>query len=89
MTELSPEDALSIAKENEPLAASGIDGQEPQGFSAGDAVVVSPDVDGGEQPVGGSLVMASADTITVRRDDPEVGAIHVHFPRAGYRIGEA
>jgi len=30
--------------------------------------------------------MASAETVILRRDDPDVGVIHVHFPRAGYRI---
>jgi len=56
MTELSPEDAISIAKDSEPSDVSGVDAQEPQGFSAGDSVVISPDVDGGEQPVEGSAV---------------------------------
>ena len=89
MSELSPEDAIAIAKDSEPQAVSGIDSQEPQGFKAGDAVIISPDVDGGEQPVEGSLVMASAETVTLRRDNPDVGTVQVHFPRAGYRISAA
>jgi len=89
MTELSPEDAISIAKESEPLTLSGVDAHEPQGFVVGETVVVSPDVNGGEQPVEGALTMANAETITVHRKDPDVGAIQVHFPRAGYRIERA
>lgn len=85
MTELSAEDAIAIAANTEPEALSGIDSQEPQGFRAGDVVVVSPDVDGGEQPVEGEVVRATAETLTLRRTDPDVGPIQVHFPRAGYR----
>ena len=32
----------------------------------------------------GELVHATRDTIAIRRDDPEVGRVHVHFPRLGY-----
>jgi glutathione S-transferase len=49
-------------------------------------VTVSPDLDGGEQPVHGEVVFATSDTISLLRKDPDVGNIGVHFPRAGYRV---
>ena len=52
----------------------------------GQEVVVSPDVDGGEQPVAGAIEFANAETLVLRRVEPEIGAICVHFPRAGYRV---
>jgi glutathione S-transferase len=49
-------------------------------------VAVSPDVDGGEQPVAGTVVAVSCDTITLHRSEPETGNLNVHFPRAGYLV---
>ena len=37
-------------------------------------------------PVEGELVHATRETIAIRRDDPEVGRVHVHFPRLGYAV---
>ena len=50
------------------------------------AVTVSPDVDGGEQPVEGTVRSANAETIVIDRASQEVGEVSVHFPRAGYRV---
>jgi hypothetical protein len=33
----------------------------------------------------GTVVQATADEITIRREDPALGEIAVHFPRSGYR----
>ncbi len=86
MTEMSAEDAVARAKAHEPIASKTADPNDPQGLTPGMKVTVSPDLDGGEQPVEGSVVSATVDTITLGRSDPEVGNIHVHFPRAGYRV---
>jgi len=86
MSEMSPESAIKRAAECEPIAPLGIDENDPQGLKKGMAVTVSPDVDGGEQPVEGTVVAASSKTITIHRTDAEAGNLHVHFPRAGYRI---
>ena len=59
---------------------------EPQGLKPGMRVVVSPDLDGGEQPVEGEVVASDCDRIAVRRVDADAGQICVHFPRAGYRV---
>ena len=86
MTIMSPEDAILQAKKNEPLSAHVADVRDPQGLKPGMQVIVHPDLDGGEQPVAGQVVIADCDTIAVHRTEPEVGNIHVHFPRAGYRV---
>ena len=86
VTEMSPEDAIIEAQKNEPIARKVMDARDPQGLRPGMRVIVHPDVDGGEQPVGGEVVAADSDLISVRRIEPNVGNICVHFPRAGYRV---
>lgn len=86
MSEMSPEDAIQRAAECSPVQVDTVDTNDPQGFEIGQSVVVSPDVDGGEQPVEGTLAAISYDTVTVARNEPDVGDLQVHFPRAGYKI---
>ena len=89
MTDMSAEDAIASAKANDPLPLDATDPLDPQGLAPGMNVTVSPDLDGGEQPVDGTLVGATVDTITVERSESDVGTVHVHFPRAGYRVDVA
>lgn len=77
-------EALEIAKSAQPASAS-IDAKDPGGLKAGQKVSVTPD-DTGRVPVSGELVGLSADRISVARNDPRVGDIVVHFPRAGFVI---
>ena len=57
----------------------------PQGLSVGQPVTVQPDVNGGEQPVAGTLRYADAETVVIERSAEGVGNVCVHFPRSGYR----
>lgn len=86
MSEMSPEDAILRATECEPITSPATDPLDPQGLVPGMRVTVSPDLDGGEQPVEGEIVTANCDTATILRRDPDVGNVGVHFPRAGYRV---
>jgi hypothetical protein len=52
-------------------------------------VIVFPDLDGGEQPVEGEVVVADCNTIAVLRLEPELGNICVHFPWVGYQVETA
>ncbi len=85
-SEMSAEDAIARARACEPVPMSGIDEHDPQGLKPGMQVTVEPDVDGGEQPVVGTLVSSDANSVTIRHLDAEAGDLHVHFPRAGYRV---
>lgn len=87
MTEMSAQEATQRANECEPVAVVARDDPfDPQGIKVGMQVTVSPDLDGGEQPVAGKVVFASCDTISVHRTEADVGNINVHFPRVGYRV---
>ena len=85
---MTPEDAIDRAREQTPVTEPRVAPNEPQGLKVGMKVSVSPDVDGGEQPVEGSVVFADAETIAVERTDDDLGRLCVHFPRAGYRVSQ-
>ena len=42
--------------------------------------------DYGRDPIKGTLVASSARSIAIRRSDPAVGEVVVHFPRAGFWV---
>ncbi len=87
-TDVSPADALAAAQQAEPAPPAGVEAGEPNGLAAGAAVTVTPD-DYAFDPVAGTLVAASADEVAIRRQDPALGAVVVHFPRFGFRIARA
>ena len=82
-TELSSTEALTIARDAQPEPSGlsgGTDGLEP-----GETVTVTPD-DTGRDPVRGELVAADSRTIIIRRTTPELGTLHLHFPRSGFDL---
>lgn len=83
---LTAEDALSCARDALPYSDVGVAPNDPQGLEVGCPVTVHPDVDGGEQPVEGTVRFADANTIVVERITSDLGHVCVHFPRQGYRI---
>ena len=83
---MSAEVAIARAKFLEPASDVGVAPNDPQALQVGTLVTVSPDLDGGEQPVHGKVRYANADTIGIERTTDEVGTMCVHFPRAGYRV---
>jgi hypothetical protein len=58
---------------------------QPEDPPPGTRVRVRAD-DYGRDPVEGELVFIDGGEIAVRRDDPRVGAVVVHFPRLGYDL---
>jgi len=88
-SDMQPEAAISRAREHEPITTAQTDPLDPQGLCHGMNVTVTPDVNGGEQPVVGTLVRSDIDTVVLRRQHEGVGNIDVHFPRMGYRVNVA
>jgi len=82
--DMPPAEALDVAASGTPAAPDfpAEDG-EAFGLLPGRRVSVTPD-DTGRDPVVGTLVAAGAEEIVLRRTDPRVGEVNVHFPRAGY-----
>ncbi|HYW92495.1 MAG TPA: glutathione S-transferase family protein [Gammaproteobacteria bacterium] len=80
--ELSSLEALRVAREVSPEPPSGA---FSCGFRPGERVNVMPD-DYGRDPVSGELVSCSFHEVAIRREDPRVGEVVVHFPRAGFVV---
>lgn len=78
-------EALAIARESEPTDVAGGERATVEGLALGDMVTITAD-DYGVEESRGTVVRLASDEITIRRQDPALGAIAVHFPRAGYRI---
>jgi glutathione S-transferase len=87
-SEMSAARALEIAKAAMPGTSPAADASDPTGRKPGLKVTVTPD-DYGKDPVAGELVRSSAQEIVIKRTDPQVGDIHVHFPRAGFVVAQA
>lgn len=84
--EMAPETAIKIAAEANSTTQTADDPFDPQGLAPGMRVTISPDLDGGEQPVDGTVKALSASNIAVDREDPDIGIVCVHFPRIGYKV---
>lgn len=78
-------EALAVAKAASPAPGLKHDVGDPLGLEPGAAIVVMAD-DYGRDPVAGRLVAATPRGVTLSREDPAVGIVHVHFPRAGYFV---
>ncbi len=82
-TELSAEAAIEIARNATPSTTQQADGNDPNGRRPGDRVQVFPEAYG-RDPVVGEIVSSNAYEIAIRREDPRVGEVVVHFPREGF-----
>jgi hypothetical protein len=87
-TPMEADEALAIAKAARPETPEQADPGDPIGRKPGDRVTILPD-DYAFDPIAGEIVALSGEEIAIRREDPEVGGVVVHFPRIGYRIAPA
>jgi hypothetical protein len=85
---MSSQEALAVAKAATPLAEERADANDPYGRKTGMRVQVTPD-DSGRDPVVGELLSLSTYEVVIKRSDPQVGEVAVHFPRAGFIIQPA
>ena len=80
--------ALDAARDATSIASVIPDPRDPIGRKPGETVTVTPD-DTGRDPVVGELVASGVHEIVIRRSDPAVGEVCVHFPRAGFVVMSA
>jgi glutathione S-transferase len=81
--DVSGAQALQIAKDAQP--ASDVSAHASGTLQPGTPVVVAAD-EPVKTPIEGILVHLSADEIAIRRSDPAVGDVVVHFPAIGYGV---
>lgn len=82
---MSGADALAAARDAEPADLAG-DSVTVDGWGVGDTVSIVAD-DYGQETTVGKVARIRRNDVTVVREDPGVGTVAVHYPRAGYRIG--
>lgn len=87
-TPLEAGEALAIAKAAQPTTKEAVDANDPVGRKPGQSVTVTAD-DTGRDPVTGVLVASSPSEIVIRRRDPAIGDVDLHFPRAGFVVAPA
>ena len=84
-SEMTPAEALQVAKAATPAPRADHDSADPLGLSPGAPVRVMAD-DYGRDPIDGALVAANPGRVVIAREDPTLGPLQVHFPRAGYIV---
>lgn len=83
-TEINAEATLNIAKNAEPRAISE---EEKQDDIVGKTVSIAP-ADYAQDETIGVLVGSSVNKWIIARSCPEIGTVHVHFPKVGFSIVE-
>ena len=87
-TPMDSKEALAIAKAATSDAQPATDDADPRGLKSGDKVTVAAD-DYGRDPITGEIVFSNRHEIAIRRNDPAIGDVVVHFPRAGFVVAMA
>jgi glutathione S-transferase len=85
---MTSQEALDVARGATSIAKASADREDPISRQPGQMVSVTPD-DTGRDPVVGELITSGVDQIVIRRSDPAVGEVCVHFPRAGFLVAAA
>ena len=83
--EMTPAEALEVARASDPAPYADHDPADPLRLAPGAPVRVMAD-DYGREPIDGTLVAANAQRVVLAREDPQLGRLQVHFPRAGYVV---
>jgi glutathione S-transferase len=78
-------EALAIATAASPAATPATYAADPHGLTPGQTIGISSD-DLPSDVFRGEVIASGPDEIVIRRDDPALGALAIHFPRAGYLI---
>lgn len=84
-SEMTSGQALEVARNVTPADLPDEQFADPNGFQAGQQVVIAA-TDYGVDPVAGELLFAGREELILRRKDERGGLVHVHFPRFGFRI---
>ena len=83
--EMTGQQALSVARNVEPIAPRGLLVDAIPDIKDGSTVRVSP-TELGNCPVEGRLVGAGSNFLVVSRANEQVGEVFIHFPRHGFSI---
>ena len=82
--QISSGDAIAVAQAATPIVDESIF-IDLHGIALGEQVTITP-TDYAFDPVAGTLVLASATELALRRLDERAGEVVVHFPRIGFQL---
>ena len=85
-TDMSPTEALEVARSSQPTTPEQHDEKDPQGLKPGLSATVGPVVDSGETPIEGTVRASNRNTIVLTINNSMCGEVAVHFPRVGYKV---
>ena len=85
ISEMSPAAALAVTRDAQPVTLHTSASLTGLDYQLGDEVAVAAD-DYGPEQTRGRVTAVSGDSVTIERQDPALGAVAVHVPRAGYRV---
>jgi glutathione S-transferase len=84
---MSGEDAMALARSSEPADVGDSASDDPSGLRLGKRVGICSD-DLPTDVFVGRLLALRPHEMVIEREDPAVGRVAVHFPRAGYQVRE-
>lgn len=84
-TPMDPADALAVATAATPTATPIAYAADPDGLSPGRTIGISSD-DLPSDVFRGEVISTGPDELVIRREDPSLGTVALHFPRAGYVV---
>lgn len=87
--DITAEDALNLAAQNEPAPLPGVDANlspDASGLTLGQTIEVRPELLGHGTSVKGTLIALNPQRLSLRLQSERCGTVHVHFPRQGYRL---
>ncbi len=87
-SDMQPADALAIAREATPDETPPSDALDDEALPVGKTIKIRPD-DYGQEETLGEIVWVTAEALAVKRTDPQVGDVLVHYPRLGYLFEDA
>ncbi len=85
-TDITPKQALEVAKGCAPQTEEQSDPLDPQGIKPGMPISVEPLTDSAEQAITGIARAINRNTIAITREHDLCGEVAVHFPRVGFRV---
>lgn len=85
---ITPTKALAVALQNTPQSLTDLPFVNEHGIALGEAVTLTAESFGLEATQG-TLVAATEQRYTLRREHPLTGTVHVHFPRLGFVLKKA
>jgi glutathione S-transferase len=82
---MSGEEGMAVARDNEPADVGDFLADDPSGLAAGARVGICSD-DLPTDVFVGKLVALREHEMVIEREDPDLGRVAVHFPRACYQV---